>query len=140
MTEIDVKKDSGKTGTTDSKGYGMSFCTSNEKLKKASSGQLLGQEGEVVGDVATNSFNNKKAHVIPRGSVGLDSMSSVDVFGDSSLLTNIRTVDESMRIICNAGSVIVTKMGDLEGYGPVWYHEDAIANILSLSNVQKLFR
>lgn len=67
-------------------------------------------------------------------------MSSVDVFGDKRLLRNIRTVKNSMKIVCNAGAVVVKHMGDLDGYGPVWYHSGAIANILSLNNVQKKFR
>jgi len=41
-----------------------------------------------------------------------------------------------MHICCNASLLIVTLIGDLEGYGPVWYHPKAIANILSLSRVQ----
>ena len=43
-----------------------------------------------------------------------------------------------MNIRCNAGVLIVTLIGDLEGYGPVWYHPKAIANtnILSLSRVE----
>jgi len=28
-------------------------------------------------------------------------------------------------------------VGDLPGYGTVWYHESGIANILSLANVMK---
>ncbi|MEM1009857.1 MAG: hypothetical protein AAGJ35_12745 [Myxococcota bacterium] len=85
----------------------------------------------------THSFNTKRAYVIPEGSVELDIMSSVDVFGDKRLLTNIRTVGSKMKIICNAEAVVVTQMGDLGGYGPVWYLPNAIANILSLGNVQK---
>ena len=30
-------------------------------------------------------------------------------------------------------------VGDLSGYGTVWYHPDGIANILSLAEVQKQF-
>ena len=45
-----------------------------------------------------------------------------------------------MRIICNAGMVLVTQMGTFNVYGKVWYHPDAIANILSLNNVQSMFR
>lgn len=64
-------------------------------------------------------------------------MSSVDVFEDRRMLTNIRTVSRKMRIACNAGEVVVTQMGDLKKYGPVWYYPGAIANIFSLSNVKK---
>ena len=103
-------------------------------------GHITNESGEKVEIVMTHSFNNKRAYVIPPGSVGLDSMSSVDVFGDKSLLSDIRTVSKKMTIVCNAGAVLVTQMGDLNGYGPVWYHPGAIANILSLSNVQKKYK
>lgn len=67
-------------------------------------------------------------------------MSTVDVFGESRLLANIRTVRDRIRVVHNASEVVVTKMGDLGGYGPVWYHADAMTNILSLSNVQKKYQ
>ena len=41
-----------------------------------------------------------------------------------------------MYIRCNAGVLIVTLIGDLEGYRPVWYHPKAITNILSLLQVE----
>lgn len=75
--------------------------------------------------------------MIPDGIVGLDSMSYLDVFVDGRLLNNIRTVPKRMKIICNAGTIVVTKMGDLGGYGPVRYHQPAITNTLSLHNVHK---
>jgi len=34
----------------------------------------------------------------------------------------------------------VNKVGDLPGYGTVWFYEDSIANILSLNNVKKKYR
>jgi len=33
-----------------------------------------------------------------------------------------------------------TLIGDLPGYGPVWYHEKGIANILSFTEVAKRYR
>jgi len=41
-----------------------------------------------------------------------------------------------MYIRCNAGVLIMTLSGDLEDYVPVSYHPKAIANILSLSQVE----
>ena len=90
--------------------------------------------------MTTNSFNEQRVQVIPSGSIGLDSMSSVDIFGDSRLLENIRTAHETMRIVCNAGNMTVNKVGDFKGYGTVWFHEGAIANILSLHRVKQKFR
>ena len=36
---------------------------------------------------------------------------------------------------CNAGKIKTNLVGDLPGYGTVWYYEDGIANILSLYRV-----
>jgi len=37
------------------------------------------------------------------------------------------------------GIAMVNKIGDLLGYGTVWFYEDGIANILSLNNVKKKY-
>lgn len=132
---------------SDDEHYRPCLCTahmispnSGAHASKKNEGRIVGSDGEQIESVMTHSFNSKRAYVIPHGSVGLDSMSSVDVFGDERMLSDIRTVNARMTIVCNAGEVTVTQMGDLQGYGPVWYHPGAIANILSLSNVQKRFR
>ena len=41
-----------------------------------------------------------------------------------------------MRVHCNAGSHLTNLIGDLPGYGTMWYDPKAIANILSLRRVQ----
>eukprot|EP00978_Attheya_sp_CCMP212_P031138 scaffold116611_cov32-Attheya_sp.AAC.1 len=42
-----------------------------------------------------------------------------------------------MDIHCNAGVTITNLVGDLAGYGTVWYHPNGIANILSLKRMIK---
>eukprot|EP00978_Attheya_sp_CCMP212_P010733 scaffold26100_cov31-Attheya_sp.AAC.5 len=46
------------------------------------------------------------------------------------------TGDGAMDIHCNAGVTSTNLVGDLAGYGVVWYHPNGIANILSLSRVK----
>jgi len=55
-------------------------------------------------------------------------------------LINVRDAKRQLFLHCNAGTTIVTKKGNLKGYGTVWFHPEGIANILSLSNVSKKYR
>lgn len=48
-----------------------------------------------------------------------------------------RVTHEPLTPNCNAGVTTTNQIGDLSGYGTVWYHPDGIANILSLSRVKE---
>ena len=49
----------------------------------------------------------------------------------------MRKSDTEMKIHGTAGSSATNMVGNLPGYGTVWYHESGIAYILSLANVMK---
>ena len=70
----------------------------------------------------------------------LDNQSTTDIFCNGDYLNNIQDTDETMTVYTNGGSITTSKKGFLKGYGKVWYHPDAITNILSMSNVKKQFR
>jgi hypothetical protein len=85
----------------------------------------------------TNVTKQKQSSRIPKTWILLDNQSTVDVFHNDKLLKNIRAGEGYMDIHCNAGITSTNLIGDLAGYGPVWYHPNGIANILSLSRVKK---
>ena len=64
-------------------------------------------------------FTQDKAG-IPKNWILLDSQSTVDVFSNVGLLTNIGDAKSILTLHCNAGKVIVTQKGDLKGYRTVW--------------------
>ena len=70
----------------------------------------------------------------------LDSQSTIDMFYNRKLLKNIRKSEETIDIHCNAGVTTTNMVGDLDGYGTVWYDPHGIANILSLHRVIEKYR
>ena len=77
---------------------------------------------------------------LPPESILLDNQSTVDVFTNRRLLKNIWRSKKDMFIHCTAGVAKTNLIGDLPGYGTVWYHPNGIANILSLSKVKEKYR
>ena len=83
-------------------------------------------------------FAQSKAKINPRW-ILLDNQSTVDLFYNPDLLTDVKTVDDHITVHCNAGDVVVNMMGLLPWYGWVWFYPDGIANILSLFRVAQRF-
>ena len=77
---------------------------------------------------------------LPLEWVLLDNQSTIDVFVNRRLLKNIRRIDQYMYIHCTAGVTRTNLVGELPGYGTVWFHPDGIANILSLARVKTKYR
>ena len=70
----------------------------------------------------------------------LDSQATCDIFSNSTYLQNIHHVNTELVISTNTGVRWTNLQGTLPGYGPVWYYEDGIANILSLHQVRQRYR
>ena len=66
--------------------------------------------------------------------------STVNVFQNRKFLTNISDSGKTMKIHCNAGTATTRLVGNLPGYGEVWFHPEGIANILLLSKLKQKYR
>jgi hypothetical protein len=84
------------------------------------------------------SFHQSQRHVNPNW-IMLDTGSTSDIFCNRKLVSNIRLSSGSLKVHCNAGTKIVRHVATLRNYGMVWFNEDGIANILSMSLMSKRF-
>ena len=70
----------------------------------------------------------------------LDSQSTISVFKNADMLSNIRRSPYVLRALTNGGYQDSNMVGDFPNLGKVWYNRESIANILSLAEVRKVCR
>ena len=87
-------------------------------------------------------MNNDTGRAVPLTWILLDSQSTVDLIANPRMLIYIRRVqsEDAIRVHCNSGVKVVDRIGELHGYGTVWYEPTGIANILSMSRATNKFR
>lgn len=120
-----------------------SFSKSNKQVTCDSEAPRSVKESRFTGDANSvdipHVLNQNQGKKVNPNWVLLDNQSTVDVFYNRKLLVNIRESNHHMNIHCNAGVTTMSLVGDLPGYGEVWFHENGIANILSLARVKEKY-
>jgi hypothetical protein len=79
-------------------------------------------------------FSQIEAHSIPNTWILLNNQSTINVFQNKEMLNNICKSESRIDIHCNDGIASTNIIGDLSGYGTVWYPH-GIASILSLAKM-----
>ena len=70
----------------------------------------------------------------------LDSQSSIDLFCNPRMVTDIYYADTLLQLETNGGTLIVEKKVTVPKYGSVWFSEKAMTNVFSLANMTKKHR
>ena len=66
----------------------------------------------------------------------LDNQASMSVVRNPDLLSNIRPIDQPVRIDGIGGHLVISEVGDLPDFGTVYHHSDALANVLCFADVE----
>ena len=97
-----------------------------------------GNDDTTLGDRSTDTEYIMKVYDrrIDPWHVLLDNQSTVNVFYNPKILKNIRTIGQILKIFSTGGVTFTNLVGDLQGYGTVWFCASGIENILSLSKLK----
>ena len=65
----------------------------------------------------------------------LDNQSSISIFCNLNMVSNIRETNKTLDLTMNAGVLVTNKKADAPKWGEVWFSPDAVTNIFSLANM-----
>ena len=82
-------------------------------------------------------FNQRSGGKVNNTWILLDGYLMVNIFSNHRFQQNIRPVNKEPHFYTNKRKSFINRVGDLPGFGTVWYHHKGIANVLSLHTVSR---
>jgi len=111
-----------------------------EKMANSgAAGMVTDADADAVDYGFTFTLLDGRYDLIPSSWVLLDSQSTVSVFRNKRLLSQIRESMQHMKVFTNGGTQTSSMVGEVRNFGTVWYNPQSLANILSLAEVRKKF-
>jgi hypothetical protein len=78
-----------------------------------------------------------KASLLDEYDILCDNQATINIFRNENMLKNIRSTDDPISFGGVGGILEVTLVGDLPGFGEVYYNPECIANILCYHDLAK---
>ena len=123
VSEDDQDDSSIESGTATSKSSKTSRTSKSEKKQEWSGMQLT------LHTSGTNMMDSMQ------NCITLDTGSTMSIFGNHELVENIQESPSKTEMLTNAGTRQCTRVADVPGFGKVWFHDSAIANIFGFANL-----
>lgn len=98
----------------------LNAISQSERYDDPKWGDNEDEDTEVIlfqGEPVFASYEQDNKGVFLSGIVGLDILSTTDLFYDTRMIINIRTFPRAMTIMCTAGQRNVRQIGHTAGYG-----------------------
>ena len=126
-------------------GHYATYCPATLTLPPLTNTTVTVDTGTTATDAGTTLFQfaynlAQHKHYIDPNWILLDSQSTISVFNNPKMLSNIRDSGRVLWALTNGGHQDSSQIGDFPNLGPVWFNPHSIANILSLSDVCKVCR
>jgi hypothetical protein len=82
--------------------------------------------------------NDTRVYYLDEYDLLLDNQATVSIFKNKSMLSNLRTADDTLTITGVGGEITTNEIGNAGSFGEVYYSKKSPANILSFAGVREL--
>jgi hypothetical protein len=113
----------------------------SQSLRKSNkSDTKIGWSSLIMRKDSLHNYGKQWASGTKGNSILLGNGSTLSLFGNPNMVTNIRESKTTLELATNAGTKTTKQVADVPGFGTVWHDKTAIANIFGLSDLKKKHR